>query len=64
MRKLKLWIVHHPYLTRFIINELICVIIFALCVGIYHFCINSFTLKEIVILFLGYHVLLYILGNN
>lgn len=63
MRKLKLWIVHHPYLTRFIINELICLIIFTISIGIFHL-FYSFTLKDIVIFFLGYHVLLYALGSS
>nr|DAK12234.1 MAG TPA: hypothetical protein [Caudoviricetes sp.] len=63
MRRLKLWILHHPYLTRFIIKELICLIIFSISIGIYHFFINPFTLKEIVILLLGYHLILYILGS-
>jgi hypothetical protein len=63
MRRLKLWIVHHPHLTRFIIKELIVLIIFALLVGIYHFFISSFTIKEIVILLIGYHFIFYILGS-
>lgn len=63
MRRLKLWILHHPHLTRFIIDEFVCLILFAIAIGTYHFFINPFTLKEIVFLFAGYHLMLYILGS-